>query len=345
MRKRRVLLLVREDHVPPDSIEGLSDKEIKPWKGEFDVRVGLTEVGHEVVVLGVDDDLGEVTRAMEAVRPHAVFNLLEEFAREPSFVAYLLGYFEMLGQAYTGCNPLGLLYAADKARQQRALRQHRIPTPGFFEVPRAAGRGAARLRRPERMGFPLIVKSQTSHGSVGITQASVVHDEASLAERVAFVHDQLRTDAIVERFIDGRELYIGVMGNLRLETFPVWELRLENLPARAPFVATEKVKWDLAYQERVGLETGPAEGLPAGVAERAERIARRAYRALEQSGYARMDFRVTDDGRVYLIESNPNCDLTYGEDFAKSAELVGLEYPQLLEKIVRLGERWGRRAR
>lgn len=340
MKKQRVLLLVREDHVPPVSIEGMSDKDIKPWKGEFDVREGLGELGHTVEVVGVDDDLDAVGAALDAFRPHAVFNLLEEFAREQSFVAYLLGYFEMRGQAYTGCNPVGLLYAADKARQQRALRQHRIATPGFFEAPR--GR---KVRRPERMGFPLIVKSQTSHGSVGITQASVVYDEASLLDRVAQVHDDLRTDAIVERYIDGRELYVGVLGNQRLECFPVWELRLENLPAGAPFVATEKVKWDLAYQMRVGLETGPAVGLPEGVGERIERIARRAYRALEQSGYARMDFRLTEDGRVYLIESNPNCDLTYGEDFAKSAEIAGYEYPDLLAKIVSLGRRWAVRAR
>lgn len=340
MKPRRVLLLVREDHVPPDSIEGLSDKAIKPWKGEFDVREGLTEHGHAVEVLGVDDDLDAVSDAVRRVRPHIVFNLLEEFAREQSFVAYLLGYLEMLGQPYTGCNPVGLLYAADKARQQRALRQHRIPTPGFFEAPR--GR---RVRRPSRMAFPLIVKSQTSHGSMGITQSSVVHDDQALADQVAAVHDTMHTDAMVERFIAGRELYMGVMGNQRLETLPLWELRLEKLPAGRPFLATEKVKWDLAYQERVGLETGPAAGLPEGTAEKIARIAKRAYRALEQSGYARMDFRLTDDGRVYLIESNPNCDLTYGEDFAKSAEIAGTEYPRLLERVMSLGERWSRRPR
>lgn len=340
MKPQRVLLLVREDHVPPDSIEGLTDKEIKPWKGEFDVREGLTEHGHRVEVLGVDDDFDSVAHAVRDFKPHAVFNLLEEFAREQSLVAYLLGYLEIRRQAYTGCNPLGLLNAADKARQQRALRQHRIPTPGFFEAPRNR-----RVRRPERMGFPLIVKSQTTHGSVGITQASVVFDDAALADRVANIHDCMATDAIVERYIPGRELYIGVIGNQRLETLPVWELRLENLPAGAPFVATEKVKWDLAYQERVGLETGPAQDLPPDLADRVARIAKRAYRSLGQSGYARMDFRLTDDDRLYLIESNPNCDLTYGEDFAKSAELAGIDYPVLLERIISLGQRWARRPR
>ena len=340
MRKRRVLLLVREDFVPPESIEGLTDKEIKPWKGEFDVREALMERGHGVEVLGVDADLDAVDAAVRGFRPHVVFNLLEEFARESAFVAYLLGHFEMRGVAYTGCNPIGLLYAADKARQQRVLRQHRIQTPGFFVV----GRGK-KVLRPKRMEFPLIVKGLTTHGSLGVSQASVVWDEAALGERVAFVHQTLATDAIVERYIDGRELYVGVLGNKRLDVLPIWELRMENLPKGAPFVATEKVKWDLAYQERVGLSTGAAEGLDEAVIERVRRMAKRAYRALEQSGYGRMDFRVTGDGRVYLMESNPNCDLTYGEDFAKSAEMVGVGYPALIERIVGLGERWAKRAR
>lgn len=337
MRKRRVLLLVREDYVPPESIEGLSDKEIKPWKGEFDVREGLLERGHEVEVLGVDDDLDALDAAVRRYKPHVVFNLLEEFAREPAWVAYMLGWFEMRGVAYTGCNPVGLLYAADKARQQRVLRQHRIQTPGFFVVPR--GKPA---RRPARMEFPLIVKGLTTHGSLGVSQASVVVDDEALTERVGFVHDTLATDAIVERYIDGRELYVGVIGNKRLEVLPIWELRMENLPRGAPFVATEKVKWDVAYQERVGLTTGEAEGLTEHMRDRIVRAARRAYRSLEQSGYARMDFRLAPDGRVYLMESNPNCDLTYGEDFSRSAEAAGMGYPELLERIVRLGERWSK---
>lgn len=340
MRKRRVLLTVREDFVPPDSIEGLTDREIRPWKGEFDVREALMERGHTVRVLGVDEDLREIDDAIDGFGPHVVFNMLEEFCREPAFVAYLLGHFEMRGVAYTGCNPVGLLYAADKARQQRVLRQHRIQTPGFFVVARSKV-----CIRPKRMAFPLIVKSLTTHGSLGVAQASVVHDDESLRERVAFVHDTLVTDAIVERYIDGRELYVGVVGNRRLDVLPTWELRMENLPKGAPFVATEKVKWDLAYQEKVGLVTAPAEGLDAAIEERVRRMARRAYRALEQSGYARMDFRVAPDGRVFLMESNPNCDLTFGEDFARSAEAGGQAYPALIERIVRLGERWGKRSR
>jgi len=339
MKRRRVLMLVRNDHVPPESIEGMSDKEIKPFKAEFDVAEGLSELGHAVTILGVEDRVECIGDAVRELRPHVVFNLLEEFARDPAFVPHLLGYLELLGQAYTGCNPVGMMFSNDKARQRWVLRQHRVRVPGFFVVP--WGRA---VKRPKRLEFPLIVKSLTSHGSTGIAQASVVYDDDSLAERVVRVHEGVGTDAIVEQFVDGREIYVGVLGNERLETFCPWELAMENLPEGAPFVATEKVKWDVGYQERVGLVTGPAR-LDDALAERLAHDAKRAYRALEQSGYARMDFRVSGDGRAYLIESNPNPDLSFGEDFAKSAEHDGLGYPELLGRIVSLGERWRRRRR
>lgn len=336
MKRRRVLVLVRADHVPPESIEGLTDKEIKPFKAEFDVSEGLTELGHDVTILGVEDRIEPIGEAVRDLRPHVVFNLLEEFAREPAFVPHVLGYLELLGQAYTGCNPIGMMFSNDKARQRRVLRQHRVRVPAFFVV--AWGRA---VKRPPRMLFPLIVKSLTSHGSTGIAQASVVYDDESLADRVVRVHESVGTDAIVEQFLDGREIYVGVLGNQRLETFCPWELAMENLPEGAPFVATEKVKWDVGYQERVGLVTGPA-SLDDALARRLVHDAKRAYRALEQSGYARMDFRVTEDGRAYLIESNPNPDLSFGEDFAKSAEHDGLGYTDLLGRLVTLGERWRR---
>jgi D-alanine-D-alanine ligase len=189
----------------------------------------------------------------------------------------------------------------------------------------------------------MIVKSLTSHGSTGISQSSVVRDDAMMVERIEYVHDSLGTDAIVEEFIEGRELYVGVLGNDRLETFPVWELRLDNLPEGAPFLATEKVKWDRKYQKSAGVHTGPATDLSDETRARFPRIARRAFRALEQSGYARMDFRMDKDGRIFLIESNPNPDLSFGEDFAESVEHAGVEYPQLLQRIVNLGLRWAKR--
>lgn len=339
MKTLRVLALMDRDLVPPDTIEGLTDEQIAPWKMEYDVVVTLEELGHETRKLGVADDLAPLREALTEFRPHVVFNLLEEFRTRDTYVAYVLGYLELVQQPYTGCNPAALLLATSKALQKRVLRSHRIPVPDFAIFPR--GRAVRGVRR---LGYPLIVKSLTEHGSVGIAQASVVHDEEKLRERVGFVHDQVGTDAIAEQYIDGRELYVGVIGNDRLRTFPVWELTFGNLPEGAPRIATQKIKWSRRYQEQSGVTTGPAQGLEPEVERRIKSLCKRTYRALGQTGYARIDLRLTADGKVYVIESNPNPQLAYGEDFAESAHVAGVPYGRLVQWIVTLGQRQGRQA-
>lgn len=329
-----MLVLTLEHLVPPDDIEGLSEKEIAAFKTDYDVMAGIEHLGHEAIALGVKDDVEPVRAALREHRPHVVFNLLEEFAGEVTYVSHVLGYLQLLEQAYTGCNPAGMLFSNSKALQRKILRFHRIPTPDF-----AIFRVGQRVRRPSKLAFPLIVKSLTEHGSVGISRASVVYDDEKLSERVAFVHEALGTDAIAERFIEGRELYVGMLGNHRLETFPIWELRFKNLPEGAPLLATERVKWSREYQKRVGVTTGPAEDLTEAQTERIAHLCKRAYRALQQTGYARMDLRMDERGRVWIIESNPNPQLAFGEDFAESAEAAGLGYERLIQRILNLGIR------
>jgi len=334
MTKLRVLALVDEEFVPPDSIEGLTDKEIAPWKTEYDVVVTLKELGHDTRVLGVSNELAAIREAIQEHRPRIVFNLLEEFRGLGVFVPYLLGYLELIRQPYTGCNPTGMMLTHSKALSKKILKYHRIRVPEFVVFPRNR-----KVKRPGHLDFPLIVKSTTEHGSVGISQASIVNDDAKLEDRVQRIHDQLGTDAIAEQYIEGRELYVGVIGNHRLQTLPVWELLFSNLAEGAPRIATEKVKWDAGYQARSGVTTKAATDLANGVKERILRVCKRAYRILGQTGYARMDLRLTAAGEIYLLESNPNPQLAYGEDFAESAHSVGVTYEQLIERILQLGVR------
>jgi D-alanine-D-alanine ligase len=330
-RKLRILVLVHEDLVPPDSIEGLTHKEIQPWKTEYDVTVTLRDMGHDAQPLGVATDLGVIRTAMHDFRPHITFNLLEEFHGVSVYDYHVVSYLELLKRRYTGCNPRGLLLAHDKALAKKVLSFHRIPVPDFVVLP--MGR---KVRRPQRLDFPLMVKSLTEEGSVGISQASVVKDDDQLQERAAFVHRQLGTDAIAEQFIEGRELYVGIVGNQRLQTMPVWELRFTKAPG-APLIATSKVKWDLEYQKKLGIKTSAAKDLDPAVEQRILKLCKRAYKLLNLTGYARMDLRLTPEGKVYLLEANPNPELQYGEDFAESARAGGLDYEELLERIVKLG--------
>lgn len=332
-RKLRVLVLVHESLIPPDTIEGMSDKELTPIKTEFDVTVTLREMGHEVTPLGVSTDLGVIREAVEQFQPQVVFNLLEEFNGIGVYDAHVVSFLELLGQPYSGCNPRGLMLCHNKALSKMICRYHRIPVPKFHVFPMSR----KTVRRPKSLNFPLIIKSLTEEGSVGIAQASVVYDDAALAERVKFIHRNVHTDAIAEQYIDGRELYVAVIGNERLQTMPPWEMLFKNLPDGAPRIATGRIKWDLDYRKSAGIDTARAAELSEATLKKVEQVCKRAYRSLMMSGYARMDLRLTEAGDVYLLEANPNPELGYGEDFAESCEAAGIDYDDLLDRIVRLG--------
>lgn len=333
MKSTRILALVHEHLVPPADTTGL-DVVNAEWKVEHDVIVTLQERGHDVEVLGVHDDLSGIRPAIDRFQPHIVFNLMEAFAGVPTFDQNVVSYLELLRIPYTGCNPRGLMLARDKALSKKLMAWHRIPVPGFFVVRRG---DTAKL--PKRLGFPLIVKSLFYEASVGISQASVVETEEQLHRRVQFIHERVGTAAIVEQFIDGREFYVGVAGNERLRVFPVWEMSFARMPDNRWRIATERVKWSEQYQKRHGVTTDAAV-LPDADLARISHCAKRAYRALDLSGYARIDLRMDTSGGVYVLEANPNPNLGYGEDFAESAESARTSYEELLERIVALGLRW-----
>jgi len=333
LKTQRILALMHDDLVPPDDVSGI-DTAAADWKMEFDVTITLKNLGHEVRNCGVGSDLGVIRKAIDEVKPHIVLNLLEHFHGVPLFDQNVVSYLELLRMPYTGCNPRGLMLARDKGLSKKLLAYHRLPVPDFAVFP--IGR---KVRRPKKLSFPLIVKSLTREASTGISQASVVEDEEKLVERVRFIHETIGTDAIVERYIDGRELYVGVIGNQRLEVFPVWELLFTKMPDELWHIATDRVKWSRVYQEKRGIKTSAAK-LPEELAERVQHVCKRIYRTLDLSGYARIDLRLDAAGKVYVLEANPNPQLAYGEDFAESAERVGITYPDLLQRIVNLGLRW-----
>ena len=334
MKKLRILALMHAELVPPEDVSGYDVANVD-WKTEFDVVSFLRAAGHEVQPLGTGDDLRAIRTVIEEWKPHIAFNLLEHFHGIPIFDQNVVSYLELLRMPYTGCNPRGLMLARDKALSKKLLAYHRIPVPDFVVFP--MGRA---VRRPKRLGFPLIVKSLSLEGSTGISQASVVDDDAKLEERVRFIHQTNGTDAVVERYIEGRELYVGILGNQRLQVFPVWEMLFTKMPEEARRIATDRVKWSSAYQKKHGIKTTAAKNLPEGAAQAIQRMCKRVYRTLGLSGYARIDLRMDDQGRAYVIEANPNPQLAYGEDFAESAERVGISYEALLLRIVTLGLSW-----
>jgi D-alanine-D-alanine ligase len=335
MRKLRVLVLMHDYQVPPADVTG-HDLETAPWKTEYDVlRTLRDELGHEVHPLGIKDDLAGIRQANEEFKPHIAFNLLEAFHEVGTFDQNVVSYLELLRLSYTGCNPRGMLLARDMALSKKLLHYHRVSLPEFTVV--ARGR---KPHLPKKLTFPLIVKPLTQEASIGIAQASVVPDDAKLRERVQFIHESIHTDAIIEQFVEGRELYCGIIGNQRVQILPVWEMTFANMPESQHRIATERVKWSAKYQKKMGIDTGPAKELSDAITEQIQRVSRRVYKTLELSGYARIDLRLDGTGRVYVLEANPNPQIARTEDFAASAASAGLPYPALLQRILTTGIRW-----
>ncbi|MFB9268775.1 ATP-grasp domain-containing protein [Bradyrhizobium erythrophlei] len=333
MRRLRILVLMHPDCVPPDSTDGYTAQQINAWKTEYDVVSTLRAAGHEVRPLGAQEEIKPVRDEIEGFKPHVVFTLLEEFHYEVVYDQHIASYLELMRIPYTGCNPRGLILARGKDLSKTLVHHRRIAVPAFAVFPMRH-----KVKRPARLALPLIVKSLNLDGSFGISQASIVDTDEKLAERVAFIHERIGTAAIAEQYIEGRELYVGVLGNNRLRVLPVWELKFGSMGGRgARQIATEKVKHDPSYQERLGIEDGPAKDLTPELSGRIQRLAKRIYRTLGLDGYARIDFRLSADGTPYFIEANPNPEIAKSQEFATAARHDGLDYPDLLQRILALG--------
>ncbi|MDH4135067.1 MAG: ATP-grasp domain-containing protein [Gammaproteobacteria bacterium] len=335
----RVMMLVHATLVPPDDLVNTDDPRMDTFRTEYDVKQALRTLGHEVRVVGVYDDLAPVRKTIEEWKPHIAFNLIEDFAGVAAFDYYMVSYLAMMKIPYTGCNPRGLLLARDKALSKKLLAFHRIPVPEFTVFP--CGRP---VRVSRHLQYPVIVKSLTEEGSVGIAQASFVENDEQLRERVALIHEKFQGDAIAEQYIDGRELYVTVLGNTQLTVLPVRELAFRETPEKRPRLATYKVKWDPKYRERWGIDYGFAAHLPDGMSERIAALCKRIYRILDLSGYARIDLRLTAAGEMYVLEANPNPGIARDEDTTLSAKKAGFGYEEFIQRLIHLGLRAHARA-
>jgi D-alanine-D-alanine ligase len=335
MKRTRVLVLLHPEQAPPDSIKGYSEQDILAFKTGYDVVNTLRKARHEVRVLGVQHELRPIRNEIDNFKPDIVFNLLEEFHGEPAYDQNVASYLELIRIPFTGCNPRGLMLSRGKDLSKKLLAYHRIPVPAFAVFPMNR-----KIKRPDRLKFPLIVKTLSEDASLGIAQKSIVDSDEKLVERVTFVHEKLGVAAIAEQYIAGRELYVSVMGNERLRMFPVWELEFGDATSR---IATAKVKFDVKYQEQRGILQGPAEDLAPELHKRIRNLTRRICRTLELDGYARIDFRLSPEGIPYFLEANPNPEIARYEVFAEAAAYDGMKYSEMLRRIIALGLQRARR--
>jgi D-alanine-D-alanine ligase len=329
-KKLRVILLADERLLPEGDLSDFSEKQRELRKTEFDVRDAIEALNYEVFSIGVSDDLSAIRGAIDAHKPDIAFNLVEEFGGISHFDQHVVSYLELRKQSYTGCNPRGLTLTRDKALTKKILAYHGHKVPEFAIFPKRRS-----LKHPSTLAFPLFVKSLTEEGSAGISGASIVHDEDKLRERVEFIHRTTESTALAEQYIEGREIYVGVMGNDRVTVLPPWEF-LMTKGNGGPLIASDRAKWDPEYQRQHGLKTGPAK-LTKKLENHLSRLSKEIYRLLGISGYARLDYRVTENGDAYLLEANPNPQIAKDEDFALSAKHAGIDYPALIDQLIQYG--------
>ncbi len=329
LKNYRVLILVDVSFVPPSDFrveDHLSDDD---WEDERDVYQALKKLGHDVEFCTVFADLQALLNKIDAFKPDLVFVLCESFKNNRDHAANLVGLLQLLGIPHTGVSPHPMQICMDKGLTKKILSFHRIKVPRF-EI--------SERRRPikslKQFTFPAIVKPLQMAGSEGITQTSLVENEKDTLERCKFIHEKFDCDAIVEEYIEGRELYLSVMGTKRLSVFPPQELFFDKMAPETPKFATYKVKWDAKYRKKWGIHSGASGPLDPIVKKRMDELARKIYRIFGLNGYARIDARLTESGQIYFLEANPNPSIAKDGDFAKAAAAHGIEYEELITRII-----------
>jgi D-alanine-D-alanine ligase len=333
MSKKRyhITALIDEAEILPEdpNFEGTPPEPMT----EYHVIQALRELGHTVSVQGVGSDLPAIVNRLTELSPDLIFNMTEQFAGDRRHDKNITSLLELLGIPFTGTGSLGMLLCRDKRLSKEILSWHKVRVPAF-----AAFGPGEKVRLPKHLPFPMIVKPALQDGSVGIANASVVYSEHSLLERIAFVHEHFRQPALAEEFIEGREFYVSVLGNRRLQVLPPRECFFPTEEGQGPMLLTYKVKWDTEYREKWNISFGFAD-LEEEVWKRIQRVSKRVFQILHLRDFARLDMRLAPDGRLVILEVNPNPDIAYGEEVAEAAEKAGIRYEALLDRIVKLAMR------
>jgi D-alanine-D-alanine ligase len=332
--KKKLKVLALFDAIRPTILDQDLSEELKTedWVTEANVLEALQSLGCTAEHLAIFDNTGLISQKVQSFQPDIIFNLADQFKNNRAFDQNIVSFLEMHDAPFTGCGSTGLTLCKHKGISKKILSYHRIRVPDFTTLPRGK-----RIVRPKRLAFPILVKPLKEEASLGISQASFVEDDDQFKERVSFIHEKFNHDVIAEEYIEGRELYAGVLGNHRLQVFPLRELMFKEVPPDEPKIATYKAKWDEEYRKRWGIQNEFARQLDEPLVREIGQTCKKIYRLLAIDGYARLDLRLTPDNHVVFIEANPNPILAREEDFAQSAIKAEIEYLQLIERIIQLG--------
>ena len=301
----------------------------KVEEAEYDVARALMAGGHDVLMIGIGDDVSPLLSKLAAFQPKLVFNGCEGFRKNARHEYAIAALLDMYGYRYTGSSPTALLVARNKSLTKKVLAFHGIRVPAFAEF-----HEGDELVRPSELRFPLIVKPLLEDASIGIAQASVVEDDVSLKQRIEFIHAKYHQAAIVEELVEGREVYVGLIGNDDVEVLPLTEMTFGEPETTEHRIATYKAKWDEDYRKRKKIRNVFAKGVSEELTRRIGEICSTAFHALWLQDYGRVDVRLAHDDEVYVLEVNPNPFIADEHELAEAAKKSGLKYNAFIQRIV-----------
>ncbi|HTJ47248.1 MAG TPA: hypothetical protein VL463_34340, partial [Kofleriaceae bacterium] len=311
----------------------------RDWDKVVDqVARALRKKKHKVSILGVHKDFKKLIRGLERRKPDLIFNLLEEFGDDPGGNIGVCGLLDLLGIPYTGCGPGDYYLGQDKALAKRLLAFEGILFPRFAVFHRDKG-----FETGGNLRMPLFVKPVAMDSSIGIGKKSMVRDSNQLMKRVLSIHEELGDAALAEEYIEGREFYVGVIGNNDAQALPPIELDYSGVPDGAAKIYGEKEKWEEGTKEYDAVKPRVADDLPDELRAKLHKVSLDAYRALRVRDYGRVDLRVAETGDIYVLEVNASCYLEEHDEFSMAARAAGIEYVDLIDRIAQLArERYKR---
>jgi D-alanine-D-alanine ligase len=333
VKKKKVIVLAHQDLIPPSTHVTQEESEYAPWATEYNVCKQLKKSGHELKIVPVGDEIRSVEKEISNFSPDVVFNLMEEFNGDVSKDHNIASLLELLNVPYTGCSSKGLMLARDKALTKKVLQFHGIKTPEFQVYPLNK-----KITELKKIKYPVIIKCLNEEASLGISKSSIVTNFNKLKERVSYLQRQFSVDVIAEEFIEGRELYVGVMGHKRVKALPIWELIFSKTQNTHKEIYTELCKHSKKHREKKGVTTEKAK-LAKAIENEIQTVCKKAFQFLELNSIARFDIRLSSDNIPYIIEVNPNPNISSFDEFALSAKYAGISYCELLEKMMGMAKR------
>ena len=333
MKSLKILLLfdLSVEIAPQDYDNYWSDPD---WKTEKEVKKTLTDLGHQVIPFGIHDNIEPFLKLVREEKPDLVFNMSEAFSGNRKLEPNMTALLQLVGVPFTGAGPMSLQLCKDKGLTKVILDYHGVLTPKFVVAKKSRA-----LPSLKKFQFPAFVKPLQLESSEGISQSSYVENEKEALARVEFIHEKYGVDALIEEFIDGREVYVSILGNEKLNVFPPRELFFKQIPQDEPKFATYRTKWDQAYRKKWGIDSGWAVNMNAVEEKKLQEVCKKIYRLLQIQGFGRIDLRIKENGDIYFIEANPNPSIAKREDYALSAGKAGMGYPELISKIISLSLR------